>query len=85
MLSGVFAPMVTAFDAEGRLDLESNERIVEHLIAGGVDGILFFGSTGEFFALTLAEKKELTRFAVEASGEGPPCWLGRAGQSWRRS
>ncbi|MBW1687274.1 MAG: dihydrodipicolinate synthase family protein, partial [Deltaproteobacteria bacterium] len=34
ILSGVFAPMVTAFDSEGRLDLESNERIVEHLIAG---------------------------------------------------
>jgi 4-hydroxy-tetrahydrodipicolinate synthase len=66
MLSGVFAPMVTAFDAEGRLEPESNRRIVEHLVAGGVDGILFSGSTGEFFALTLAEKRELVRFAVEA-------------------
>ena len=79
MLSGVFAPMVTAFDAEGRLDFESNERIVEHLIAGGIDGILFFGSTGEFFTLTPAEKKELTRFAVEAVGGRTAVLVGTGG------
>ena len=33
MLRGVFARMVTAFDSEGRLHLEGNARIVEHLVA----------------------------------------------------
>lgn len=33
-------PVVTAFDAEGHVDLEANKRIYEHLIQGGMDGIL---------------------------------------------
>ncbi len=65
MLSGVFTPMVTAFDAEGRLDFASNERIIRHVIDGGIHGILFLGSIGEFFALTPAEKKEFIRFAAD--------------------
>ena len=66
MLSGVFTPMVTAFDSEGRVDYDSNRRIVEHVIAGGVDGVLFLGSIGEFFALTEEEKRGFLRFAVES-------------------
>jgi len=66
MLSGVFTPMVTGFDGEGRVDVEGNRRIVEHVIGGGVDGILFLGSIGEFFAMTVEERKQFARFAVEA-------------------
>ena len=28
-------PVVTAFDAEGHVDLEANKRIYEHLMQGG--------------------------------------------------
>jgi 4-hydroxy-tetrahydrodipicolinate synthase len=66
MLSGVFTPMVTAFDERGALDLDANERIINHLIGGGVSGILLLGSIGEFFAMTTAESKRLIRFAAEA-------------------
>jgi len=58
MLSGVFTPMVTAFDAEGRLDL---------------------GSIGEFFALTLAEKKRFIGFAAEAIGRRAALLVGTGG------
>ena len=30
-------PVVTAFDAEGHVDLEANKRIYEHIIQGGMD------------------------------------------------
>ena len=46
-------PVVTAFDAEGHVDLEANKRIYEHLIQGGMDGILILGSIGEFFAISM--------------------------------
>jgi len=52
-------PVVTAFDAEGHVDLEANKRIYEHLIQGGMDGILILGSIGEFFAISMEEKKKL--------------------------
>ena len=65
MLSGVHTPMVTAFGTDGALDLDGNERIIAHLIDGGVSGILLLGSIGEFFALSMEEKKRLIRFAAE--------------------
>ncbi len=52
-------PVVTAFDADGGLDMAANRAIWEHLIAGGMDGILFMGSSGEFFALTNEQKHQI--------------------------
>lgn len=52
-------PVVTAFDAEGNLDIESNKNIWEYLIKGGVDGLVIMGSTGEFFSMTMEQKKQL--------------------------
>jgi len=79
MLSGIFTPMVTAFDTEGRLDLDANRRIIEHLIAGGVDGILLLGSIGEFFALTADEKRELIRLGVETVARRTALLVGTGG------
>jgi 4-hydroxy-tetrahydrodipicolinate synthase len=79
MLSGVFTPMVTAFDGGGALDLEGNERIIRHLIDGGVSGILVLGSIGEFFALSMEERKRLIGFAVGAVGKRVPLLVGTGG------
>lgn len=57
-------PAVTAFDAEGHVDLEANKRIYEHLIQGGMDGILILGSIGEFFAIPMEEKRKMIEAAV---------------------
>ncbi|MDO4329758.1 MAG: dihydrodipicolinate synthase family protein [Lachnospiraceae bacterium] len=58
-------PVVTAFDAEGNLDIPANKRVYEHLMKGGVDGLVVMGSTGEFFAMTTQQKKDLIDLAVE--------------------
>lgn len=55
---------MTALDENGHIDTEANKRIYEHLIQGGIDGILIFGSIGEFFALPMEEKKDMVREAV---------------------
>lgn len=52
-------PVITAFDSKGNIDIESNKNIWEHLIKGGVDGLVIMGSTGEFFSMTTAQKKQL--------------------------
>lgn len=54
-----YCPVVTAFDADGNLDLPANRAIWESLIAGGIEGIVLMGSTGEFFAMTTAQKEAL--------------------------
>lgn len=59
-----YTPVVTAFDAAGRLDEEANLRVWDHVTCGGVDGIVLLGSIGEFYALTLEEKRTLIRLAM---------------------
>ncbi len=58
-------PVVTAFDAEGNLDIQANKNIYEYLMKGGVDGLVVMGSSGEFFAMTTQQKKDLIDAAVE--------------------
>lgn len=65
---GVFCPAVTPLDAEGRIDLEAAGKLYDHLIAGGLDGIVVLGSIGEFQALESEEKRRLIRFAADHAG-----------------
>ena len=50
-------PVVTVFHEDGTLDVEGNKAVYEHLIKGGVDGIVVMGSTGEFFSMPMEQKK----------------------------
>lgn len=64
MKASYITPAITVMDSQGNLDLEGQGELYDHLIDGGIDGILILGSIGEFFALTLEQKKELVEFAV---------------------
>ncbi|WP_193104887.1 dihydrodipicolinate synthase family protein [Brachybacterium sp. FME24] len=46
-LTGVVPPLITPLTADGELDVPSLERLVAHLLEGGVDGIFALGSSGE--------------------------------------
>ena len=45
--SGAMVALLTPLDADGRLDEHGLERLVERVVAGGIDGISPNGSTGE--------------------------------------
>lgn len=59
-----YTPVVTAFDENGELDLQGNKHIYDHLIGGGIKGLLILGSSGEFYALRMDQKKALIDMAV---------------------
>ena len=63
-----YAPAVTALRADGSLDPDGNVAVWEHILDGGVDGIVLLGSTGEFFALRPEQKRALIDLAVEHVG-----------------
>lgn len=69
-------PVVTAFDKDGNLDLQANKNIWDFVIDGGVDGIILMGSTGEFFAMPMEQKKELIVTAVEHIKKRVPLIVG---------
>ena len=69
-------PAVTPMLPDLTIDFASCRSLYEHLIQGGVDGILVLGSIGEFFALTMEQKKELISFAVKTVEKRIPLIIG---------
>ncbi|AGY76609.1 dihydrodipicolinate synthase family protein [Clostridium autoethanogenum] len=65
MFKGIFTPMITLFREDGTIDKENQSILVEKLISDGVDGILTLGSVGEFFNLSLEQKKDYVKFMSE--------------------
>jgi 4-hydroxy-tetrahydrodipicolinate synthase len=63
-LEGIQVLLSTPMSADGSLDLESTGWLIEHVIQGGVHGIILLGSTGEFFSLAEDERKQFTEYAI---------------------
>ncbi|HOJ29321.1 MAG TPA: 4-hydroxy-tetrahydrodipicolinate synthase [Spirochaetota bacterium] len=57
MFEGVFTALVTPFK-NGKIDYDSLEKIIEHQIAGGVDGVVPMGTTGESPTVSYEEHEE---------------------------
>ena len=64
---GVVPPVVTPLTADGAIDLVSFERLVNHLIDGGVDGLFVLGSSGEVAFLSDADRSLILTEAVRIS------------------
>jgi 4-hydroxy-tetrahydrodipicolinate synthase len=60
-LRGIIPPMVTPLVDTDTLDEKGVEKLVEHLIRGGVSGIFILGTTGEAQHLSLKVKENLIR------------------------
>ena len=62
----VITAMVTPFDGEGALDLDTAARLARWLADHGSDGLVVAGTTGEGSTLTDDEKLDLWRAVAEA-------------------
>ncbi len=60
-LSGIIPPLVTPLKGNDTLDIESLERLIEHLIAGGVHGLFILGTTGEEQSLSYPLRQQMIR------------------------
>lgn len=69
--SGVLSVLCTPFHDDGRVDLESVRRHVEHSISAGADGVVVFGLAGEIYKLDDAERELILTAAVEAAAGVP--------------
>src|SRR5688500_19917898 len=63
-LSGVYSVLPTPFTAQGELDLESLQRVVELIVGAGVDGVTALGVTGEVTRLTERERAQVVETVV---------------------
>lgn len=62
---GTGVAIVTPFFKSGAIDFDSFGRLIDHVIAGGVEFIVVLGTTGEASTLSKQEKKALVSCAVE--------------------
>ena len=65
MNAAYLTPAITLFHEDGTLDFESQEHLFNNLIENGVDGILVEGSSSEFFAMPMDQRREMAKFAIE--------------------
>jgi len=72
----VLTAMVTPFDADGAVDLETAQKVARHLIVNGHDGLVLSGTTGESPTTTVEEDGQVLRAVREAVGADIPLVAG---------
>ena len=71
-LHGIIPPMATPLTDRDTLDVEGLERLIEHILAGGVHGLFILGTTGEAPSLTHRLRHELIdRTCRQVAGRVP--------------
>ena len=71
-LEGIIPPLVTPVSDCDQLDVAGLERIIEHVIAGGVSGLFILGTTGEAPSLNNRLRRELiTHTCQQVKGRLP--------------
>ncbi len=73
---GIIPPLVTPLSARDRLDEAGLERLIEHVIAGGVNGIFVLGTTGEAPCLSYRLRCELIGRTCEIVDQRVPVLVG---------
>ena len=61
-LHGIVVPIVTPLTPDAEIDYPSTEKLVEHLIAGGVHGVFALGTTGEAQSLSAQQRADFATF-----------------------
>ena len=80
-LKGLGTALITPFDANGKVDYEALERLLETQLKGFVDYLVVLGTTGEAATMTEDEKHEVRTFIREYVHGRLPLVLGVGGNN----
>jgi 4-hydroxy-tetrahydrodipicolinate synthase len=75
-LVGIFPALPTPLDDEGKVDAGAVRRLVEFLLGAGVDGLVPVGGTGEYAALSPADRRRMVEATVAAAAGRVPVIAG---------
>lgn len=82
-IEGTGVALVTPFTKELEVDFDALERLVNHVIDGGVDYLVVLGTTGEVVTLTNDEKIAVFEKVKDVNGGRVPIVLGHGGNNTR--
>ena len=77
-LSGVLVALASPLKRDGAVDEAGVTRLVEHVLAGGVHGLLPLGSTGETAALDAPARRQILGTVIKSAGGRVPVICGVA-------
>jgi 4-hydroxy-tetrahydrodipicolinate synthase len=71
--TGVWPILVTPFDDQENVDLESMDKVVRFMAQLGMDGVTILGVLGESNRLVDSEREQIITASVKAAGTMPVC------------
>jgi dihydrodipicolinate synthase/N-acetylneuraminate lyase len=77
-LTGVLPALISPLRSDGKVDEAAVTRLVEHVVQGGVHGLLALGSTGETASLDETARRALVSIVVAAAAGRVPVICGVA-------
>jgi len=80
--SGTGVALVTPFQQDGAVDYAALERLIEHVVAGGVDFIVSLGTTGEAITLSAKECRQVFDFTIRQIDGRKPLIAGLFGSNY---
>jgi 4-hydroxy-tetrahydrodipicolinate synthase len=75
-LRGTGVALVTPFKKDESIDWNALEKVIDHVISGGVDYVVSLGTTGETPTLSSEEKLDLMKFTFEKVNKRVPVVVG---------
>jgi len=73
---GIIPAMVTPLDKNGKVNGNVLRQFIDYLIDGGSHGLFVVGTTGEFYGLSMEERKAVIDITVEQTGGRVPVYAG---------
>ena len=80
-IKGTGVALVTPFNEDKSVDYIGLEKLLNHVINGGVNYLVLMGTTGESIALSKGEKYEIVDFCIKKNNGRVPIVLGIGGSN----
>ncbi len=73
---GIVPPLVTPLTDQHQIDVPGLERLLEHVVGGGVHGVFILGTTGEGPSICFKSRQEIIRQTCRIIGGRIPIYVG---------
>ncbi len=78
---GTGVAIITPFREDGSIDFKSLEKLLEHILAKGVEFVVALGTTGENVTLSKDEKKAVVNYVIDVVNKRVPVVVGLGGNN----
>lgn len=78
---GIYVPLVTPFDSTGNVDVAVLRACIASMLEAGVQGVVAAGTTGEGYALSFDERRQVLNLIVSEISGAVPVLAGVGGMS----